>query len=340
MKQVAVPEWTNDAEYQKLVGIVKGEGFLKKTPLHYVIFSIVIFGGLGLSLYFLTLTNNPWLVALIALLAAFPRTWSGYLGHDIAHGAVFSSKEFTEAGTLLIWPLVVGISGKRWQSKHNTHHDHVNCVTCDPDLYFPAFFSQKQWIKKNFIQKFSPDFLVRFQHIYFFLLFPFLIVSFLIETVLYLFSKPFTTDKLIEGIFLATHYIVVYSFVFNALGIVNGLIFFVVHAMATGTMLSLAFAPNHKGQAMYDCTETFNWKHQVIATRNLTPSPVTDFLYGGLNYQIEHHLFPYMSRFNLGKSRKTIRKFCLDSGLPYYETTPLESLQEIYKSLKVNKQLS
>jgi fatty acid desaturase len=49
----------------------------------------------------------------------------------------------------------------------------------------------------------------------------------------------------------------------------------------------------------------------------MQPSPFVDWLWGGLNYQIEHHLFPTMPRPNLGKASHMVRRFCEEHDLPY-----------------------
>ncbi|KIH69082.1 stearoyl-CoA 9-desaturase [Ancylostoma duodenale] len=56
---------------------------------------------------------------------------------------------------------------------------------------------------------------------------------------------------------------------------------------------------------------------QIFTTRNMTPGPITDWLWGGLNYQIEHHLFPTMPRCNLNTCMKMVKEFCKENNLPY-----------------------
>jgi fatty acid desaturase len=60
---------------------------------------------------------------------------------------------------------------------------------------------------------------------------------------------------------------------------------------------------------------------------------VTDYVYGGLNYQIEHHLFPTMPRNRLGEARQVVKQFCAERGVPYHETSVVQSFTEIVESL-------
>ena len=70
-------------------------------------------------------------------------------------------------------------------------------------------------------------------------------------------------------------------------------------------------------------------KRQVLSSRNVTSHPVWDFLFGGLNYQIEHHLFPTMPRIHFKRARAIIRPFCLEHGLEYEVLDPLASYRLI-----------
>lgn len=72
---------------------------------------------------------------------------------------------------------------------------------------------------------------------------------------------------------------------------------------------------------------------QVLTSRNVKGHPITDWFYGGLNYQIEHHLFPSMARAQLGKAQPIVRAFCYERGVAYYETPVLRSYVEILTAL-------
>jgi fatty acid desaturase len=67
----------------------------------------------------------------------------------------------------------------------------------------------------------------------------------------------------------------------------------------------------------------------VLTSRNIRSNPLIDWLYGGLNYQIEHHLFPTMPRMNLGRCRIIVRDYCARNGIPYLETGIVDSYKEV-----------
>jgi fatty acid desaturase len=98
----------------------------------------------------------------------------------------------------------------------------------------------------------------------------------------------------------------------------------------SGLYMASVFAPNHKGMLVVDRTSTLDFlRSQVLTARNITAHPVTDFWYGGLNYQIEHHLFPTVPRTKLRHLQGIIKAFCMEQGIPYYETSIFNSYREI-----------
>ncbi|PIR52372.1 delta fatty acid desaturase, partial [Candidatus Peregrinibacteria bacterium CG10_big_fil_rev_8_21_14_0_10_49_16] len=108
-----------------------------------------------------------------------------------------------------------------------------------------------------------------------------------------------------------------------------------IHHMVWGFHLGIVFAPNHKGMLVVeDGMELDFVRKQVLTSRNVRANVVTDMLYGGLNYQIEHHLFPTMPQWNYRKARKIVRAFCEEKGISYHETCFFGSLVEIVQHLK------
>jgi fatty acid desaturase len=75
-------------------------------------------------------------------------------------------------------------------------------------------------------------------------------------------------------------------------------------------------------------------RRQVLTTRNVHGGRAVDFLLGGLNYQIEHHLFPSMPRPNLRQSQQLIRQFCNEHGVSYAQTRLVGSYREVLRHLR------
>ena len=107
-------------------------------------------------------------------------------------------------------------------------------------------------------------------------------------------------------------------------------LFIVLHRALAGLYMGSVFAPNHKGMPVLEPGTKLDYlRQQVLTARDVIPNPVIDFAYGGLNYQIEHHLFPNMPRNRLKKAREVVKAFCAERGIPYHETGFWRSHREI-----------
>jgi fatty acid desaturase len=94
------------------------------------------------------------------------------------------------------------------------------------------------------------------------------------------------------------------------------------------------FAPNHKGMPVLERQAPLSFlERQVLTARNVRAHPLTDFWYGGLNYQIEHHLFPTLPRNQLGAAQTIVRAFCTTHHIAYHETGMIASYREILRHL-------
>jgi fatty acid desaturase len=110
---------------------------------------------------------------------------------------------------------------------------------------------------------------------------------------------------------------------------------FLVGQVVAGLYLALAIAPNHKGMPTWPTAEPLSFLgRQVLSSRNILPHPITDFVFGGLNYQIEHHLFPNMPRVHFGQARAIVKPFCRERGLPYAEMGVIASYRLVLSELR------
>ena len=104
------------------------------------------------------------------------------------------------------------------------------------------------------------------------------------------------------------------------------LAFFAVQMAVFGFCLGASFAPAHKGMPLVPPGMKLDFlRRQVMVSRNVRGNPLVDWAMGGLNYQIEHHLFPSMPRCNLKRARPLVRAHCEREGVDYVEVGLLES---------------
>ena len=97
--------------------------------------------------------------------------------------------------------------------------------------------------------------------------------------------------------------------------------------------MAFVFTPNHMGMPINIDIHTSNLKSQIGCTRNIKGNILHDFIFGGLNYQIEHHIFPAMPRSNFRKITVATKQFCSTFGYKYHETGILAAYKEIFSYL-------
>ena len=110
--------------------------------------------------------------------------------------------------------------------------------------------------------------------------------------------------------------------IFWALPIGLGFAFIGVQLAVFGIYMGASFAPNHIGMPIVPTTVKLDFlSKQVRTSRNIRGGWWATALMGGLNYQIEHHLFPSMPRPHLRRTRQLVRAYCAHHDVPYTETT-------------------
>ena len=116
------------------------------------------------------------------------------------------------------------------------------------------------------------------------------------------------------------------------MGFWQAILFTVIQRVLFGLYISSVFVPNHMGMPILNAKENPDFLlQQVLTSRNVKGHPLVDFLFGGLNYQIEHHLFPKMPRNRLRSARKLVQEFLQEKSIAYHETGFIQSFREILR---------
>jgi len=317
-------------EYAELKNLMKQNGLLEKQPVYYTLKIVLLLGLLAISVAFLLLVHIFWLQLLNAVFLAFITTQLGLLGHEAGHRQIFQKTWKNDLIGLLAGDLLIGMSNAWWIDKHNRHHSHPNQSDHDPDINIPLLSFNGEDIsgKGKFTQ-----FIIRHQAAFFFPLLLLVGLDLQKSSMRFLFR---TREKYhtAEVILMVVHYIAYISVLFLLLGIGPALLFMLVHQCLSGLYLGSIFAPNHKGMPILEKDTDMGFLYrQVVTARNVKAHPITDFWYGGLNYQIEHHLFPAMPRNRLPEAQRITEAFCEVHAIPYYETGVIQSYQEILQHL-------
>ena len=318
-------------EFAELKQIIKKQGLLEKQPVYYTIriFSLVAMLALGVA--FFIVVHNFYFQILDVLYLAFVFAQVGLLGHEAGHRQMFHRSWKHDLVGLLGGNFMIGMSYSWWMGKHNSHHSHPNQVDMDPDIEIPfPEFTGKEDLQS--MSKFR-QFLVKHQRIIFLPALMTVSLGLQISSIDFLLhNKP--KYYVIEWLLIIAHYISYLALFFACANPWQAMIFIVLHQALTGLYLGSVFAPNHKGMAVLDKESNIGFLHrQIITARNIYAHPLTDFWYGGLNYQIEHHLFPSMPRNKLKQAQQIVKAFCQAHEIPYHETSFLQSYKEILTHL-------
>ncbi|MBE1494076.1 fatty acid desaturase [Amycolatopsis lexingtonensis] len=138
----------------------------------------------------------------------------------------------------------------------------------------------------------------------------------------------------VEATLLATHIVGYLTAVFLVLSPGKALVFIAVHQGLWGLYMGCSFAPNHKGMLTLTEGHPLDFlREQVLTSHNVTGGRWVDFAFGGLNFQIEHHLFPGMPRPTLRRAQPLVQAFCVSRGINYSEGGLLVSYGQILRYL-------
>jgi fatty acid desaturase len=138
----------------------------------------------------------------------------------------------------------------------------------------------------------------------------------------------------VEACLITLHAALYLTAVLWVLSPLKALAFVAVQHAVFSLYLGISFAPNHKGMPIIESATMAGFaRRQVVTARNISGGRFTAFALGGLNYQIEHHLFPSMPRPNLRRVQGLVRDFCAATDLGYREESFAESFRQIVHHL-------
>lgn len=146
--------------------------------------------------------------------------------------------------------------------------------------------------------------------------------------------RTLSKQAVVEFLLMSFHFILLFAFIFSILPTTQAIIWLAIVFLTMGLYMGLIFAPNHKGEEMLSSELTYNWVYQITFTRNIKTSYIGDYIMGGLQFQIEHHLFPDLSRFQYRAIQVVVKAFCQKHNIPYHETNWLTSMKQIHQELK------
>jgi fatty acid desaturase len=318
------------SQFTLLLREIKQAGLLDRRTRYYVWTIAGTAALLAVGWTAFALIGDSWWQLAVAVLLAVAFTQVGFLAHDAGHQQIFTSRRANDTAGTLLADLTVGLGYRFWVDNHNRHHAHPNQEGKDPDIDLGALaFTTGQAAGRGRFARFA----YRYQAYFFFPLLLLTALGLHVDSARYLATRA-APHRTWERALFAAHLVGYVAAVFWVLSPVKAGVFILVQQGLLGLYLGCSFAPNHKGMPILDADDDSDFlRRQVLTSRNVRGSWLVDLALGGLNYQIEHHLFPNMPRPNLRHAQPIIQQFCQHHRLPYCQTTLIDSYAQTLRHL-------
>ncbi|WP_223198890.1 fatty acid desaturase family protein [Solihabitans fulvus] len=320
---------TRGSDFAELSREIKLAGLLDRRRGHYLVRIAVNTAVFAAGCAAFVLLGDSWWQLAVAALFGVLFTQLAFVGHDAGHRQIFRTKRANDV-TGFAHSLVVGLSYGWWVGKHSKHHANPNHEDHDPDVDIKAlsFSLGQSSTKRGFLRM-----MARYQA---FLFFPLLLLEGLslhasgVRAVV----RGDVRQRALEAVLIGVHILGYLAAVFLVMSPVKAVVFIAVHQGLFGLYMGCSFAPNHKGMPMLSAADELDFlRKQVLTSRNVRGGWFVDFLLGGLNYQIEHHLFPSMPRPSLRRAQLLVRDFCAARTISYQESSLVSSYAQVLRHL-------
>ncbi|HZH99870.1 MAG TPA: acyl-CoA desaturase, partial [Flavisolibacter sp.] len=322
---------------------------LKKTGNWKLYLKTVILIPLALLIYVILLFTDyaAWVGASLSILLGLTLVSIAFnIMHDACHGSYSSRKWVNELMGLTMNAL--GANAYIWKIKHNVvHHTYTNVDGIDDDI------AKSPVLRHCPSQKWMPAH--RFQHIYMFFLYAVstILWVFLTDMIKYFSRKIIVTEMkftLKEHIIFWVSKLLYIGFYivipFLMLGWQTWLVGYLIINITMGLTLSLVFQLAHVVEKTeFEVAEEkpkvidTEWAiHELRTTANFAPgNKIVSWFVGGLNFQVEHHLFPRVSHVHYAALSKIVKEHCDQFGIPYHSYPKMR--QAVASHIRVMKAL-
>ena len=320
-------------EFADLTHTLRAAGLLERRRGWYAGLIAITATVLAASVVAFVAIGDSWWAVALAPVFAVVATQCGFIGHDAGHRQIFDSGAANDAVGYVAGNLAIGLGFNRWVTDHNAHHANPNHEDRDPDVQIPMLaFSPDQAVGRRGVA----GFITRHQA---YLFFPLLLLEGLslhLTSIRALVAGRVRARGLEAGL-LAVHTVLYLGAVFLVLSPGPAVVFIAVQQGLFGLYLGAVFAPNHKGMPLVSAEDQLDpIRKQVLTSRNIRGNVLIDHAMGGLNYQIEHHLFARMPRPNLRHAQPLVAAFCARQGISYAETGLLDSYAQTLRHLQAS----
>eukprot|EP01114_Cavostelium_apophysatum_P003048 TRINITY_DN1277_c0_g1_i1.p1 TRINITY_DN1277_c0_g1~~TRINITY_DN1277_c0_g1_i1.p1 ORF type:complete len:420 (+),score=118.85 TRINITY_DN1277_c0_g1_i1:187-1446(+) len=237
---------------------------------------------------------------------------SGWSGHDYVHGRGKTSKVLG----IGLGGLINAFSSRWWSEKHNKHHVHTNQFGVDDDI-------QNDPILHLWVPTKEKDVPFRaYQHLYYHIVYSFLFVSWRIQS----FQTAWRQRDFLELSLMAINY-----FWLLCLPVYVS----IPSVILGGWLVAEIVTATHQSEEIIEGMSFHFVEDQFRTTRDVTSnSVIMNYLWGGMQYQLEHHLFPTMPKYRYPALIPKLKDFAKKNGLDYRTAGVFEMLWMNYETMR------
>lgn len=317
------PQQRHASLYTDLAQTVRELGLLRRRYGYYWTRIGLVLAALGGIITGFVLLGDSWFQLLMAGALALVLVQVAFLSHDSAHRQIFHSAAWNDWTARVLAGGLAGMSISWWRNKHNKHHNAPNQIGKDPDIAIGVVaFTPDHVASRKGLVKWLGD----RQGWLFFPLLTLEGLSLHVSSLQHLFRRGASRVERIEAAVVVSRLGLYVTALYVLLPIGKASAFLGLQLAVFGVILGASFAPNHKGMPLVPKTMKLDFlRRQVLMSRNIRGGAFTDFAMGGLNYQVEHHLFPSMPRPSLRRVQPIVREYCELHGVKYTEVGLFES---------------
>ncbi|MFI7060859.1 fatty acid desaturase family protein [Kribbella sp. NPDC050124] len=303
--------------YTDLMRTVRELGLLRRRKGYYftrIGLVLTTLAGVGAGV---VLLGDSWYQLLLAGALAAVLTQVAFLSHDSAHRQIFHSPAWNDWTARFLAGPIAGMSATWWRHKHNRHHNAPNQVGKDPDVELDVIAFHPDAVAKRGR---TGRWIAARQGWLFFPLLTLEGVGLHVSSLRHLLRRGATRLERVEAAVVVSRIGGYVAALYLLLPVGKASAFLGIQLAVFGIWLGASFAPNHKGMPLVPATMKLDFlRRQVLMSRNIRGGVLVDFAMGGLNYQIEHHLFPSMPRPTLKLVRPIVREYCARHDITYTE---------------------
>jgi fatty acid desaturase len=272
---------------------------------------------IGWSAMFLVSHQLAW--ALGVVLVAFASVQAGFVGHDIADGAVTRSRRLSAILGHTLLTLSAGMSASYFDNFHRSHHTMV--------LRGPSGFEDRKEPRNPYLVGLLEAAMSIHGLVYYAVFILLRGALYRIESIRFV-RANWATARL-DAILLVGHYLIWLVIPSLIVGPWAALVTYLACAAFGGPYLGFVLSLNHEGMPDYVKDDRVPVLEHVLATtKNLQRSNFANFLLGGFNNHIEHHLFSRIPISRLPKARDIMQKFCLERGYAYQQASLRDTIRD------------